>query len=65
MEIVSEPVLRSPAEARDYLVALRDILVHLGVCDGNMEQGSYRCDANISLRPRGRRRSGRRSSSRT
>ncbi len=54
MEIVSEPVLRSPAEARDYLVALRDIVVHLGVCDGNMEQGSYRCDANISLRPRGR-----------
>jgi aspartyl-tRNA(Asn)/glutamyl-tRNA(Gln) amidotransferase subunit B len=53
MEIVSDPVLRSPAEARDYLVALRDILVHLGVCDGNMEQGSYRCDANISLRPRG------------
>jgi len=53
MEIVSDPVLRSPAEARDYLVVLRDILVHLGVCDGNMEQGSYRCDANISLRPRG------------
>jgi aspartyl-tRNA(Asn)/glutamyl-tRNA(Gln) amidotransferase subunit B len=53
MEIVSEPVLRSPAAARDYLVALRDIVVHLGVCDGNMEQGSYRCDANISLRPRG------------
>jgi len=53
MEIVSEPVLRTPAEARDYLVALRDIVVHLGVCDGNMEQGSYRCDANISLRPRG------------
>jgi aspartyl-tRNA(Asn)/glutamyl-tRNA(Gln) amidotransferase subunit B len=53
MEIVGEPVLRSAAEARDYLVALRDILVHLGVCDGNMEQGSFRCDANISLRPRG------------
>ena len=53
MEIVSEPVLRTPAEARDYLVALRDIVVHLGVCDGNMEQGSYRCDANISLRPAG------------
>jgi aspartyl-tRNA(Asn)/glutamyl-tRNA(Gln) amidotransferase subunit B len=53
MEIVSEPVLRAPAAARDYLVALRDILVHLGVCDGNMEQGSYRCDANVSLRPRG------------
>ena len=46
-------MLRSPAEARDYLVALRDILVHLGVCDGNMEEGSFRCDANISLRPRG------------
>ncbi len=53
MEIVSEPVLRTPVEARDYLVALRDILVHLGVCDGNMEQGSFRCDANISLRPAG------------
>ena len=53
MEIVSEPDLRSPDEARDYLVALRDILVHLGVCDGNMEQGSFRCDANVSLRPRG------------
>jgi aspartyl-tRNA(Asn)/glutamyl-tRNA(Gln) amidotransferase subunit B len=53
MEIVSEPVLRAPEEARDYLVALRDILVHLGVCDGNMEQGSFRCDANVSLRPRG------------
>ena len=53
MEIVGEPALRSAAEARDYLVALRDILVHLGVCDGNMEQGSFRCDANVSLRPRG------------
>jgi aspartyl-tRNA(Asn)/glutamyl-tRNA(Gln) amidotransferase subunit B len=53
MEIVSEPELRTPEEARDYLVALRDILVHLGVCDGNMEQGSFRCDANISLRPCG------------
>jgi aspartyl-tRNA(Asn)/glutamyl-tRNA(Gln) amidotransferase subunit B len=53
MEIVSEPELRTPEEARDYLVALRDILVHLGVCDGNMEQGSFRCDANISLRPAG------------
>ncbi len=54
MEIVGEPALRSPEEARDYLVSLRDILVHLGVCDGNMEQGSFRCDANISLRPHGR-----------
>jgi aspartyl-tRNA(Asn)/glutamyl-tRNA(Gln) amidotransferase subunit B len=53
MEIVGEPELRSAEEARDYLVALRDILVYLGVCDGNMEQGSFRCDANISLRPRG------------
>ncbi len=53
MEIVSEPVIRSPEEAKDYLVALRDIVVYLEVCDGNMEQGSFRCDANVSLRPRG------------
>lgn len=53
LEIVSEPEIRSPEEARDYLISLRDILVYLGVCDGNMEQGSFRCDANVSLRPRG------------
>ncbi len=53
MEIVGEPDLRSPQEARAYLVALRQLLLYLGVCDGNMEEGSLRCDANISLRPRG------------
>ena len=54
MEIVSKPDLRSPEEAAAYLRALRAILVYLGVCDGNMEEGSLRCDANVSLRPRGR-----------
>jgi aspartyl-tRNA(Asn)/glutamyl-tRNA(Gln) amidotransferase subunit B len=53
MEIVSKPDLRSPEEAAAYLRALRAILVYLRVCDGNMEEGSLRCDANISLRPRG------------
>lgn len=50
MEIVSEPDLTSPEEARDYLVQLRSILRYLGVSTGNMEEGSFRCDANISLR---------------
>jgi aspartyl-tRNA(Asn)/glutamyl-tRNA(Gln) amidotransferase subunit B len=53
LEIVSEPDLRSPEEAAAYLKALRDILVYLEICDGNMEEGSFRCDANISLRPVG------------
>ncbi|MBI2543972.1 MAG: Asp-tRNA(Asn)/Glu-tRNA(Gln) amidotransferase subunit GatB, partial [Candidatus Rokubacteria bacterium] len=53
MEIVSKPDVRSPEEAAAYLRALRTILLYLGVCDGNMEEGSLRCDANISLRPRG------------
>ncbi len=50
IEIVSEPDMRSAAEAVAYLKSLRDIMVYLGVCDGNMEEGSFRCDANISLR---------------
>jgi aspartyl-tRNA(Asn)/glutamyl-tRNA(Gln) amidotransferase subunit B len=54
MEIVGEPDLRSPAEARAYLATLRQLLVYIGVNDGNMEEGSLRCDANISLRPAGR-----------
>ncbi len=54
MEIVSEPDIRSAEEAGAYLRALRAILVYLGVCDGNMEEGSLRCDANVSVRPRGR-----------
>lgn len=53
MEIVSEPDMRSPDEAREYLVKLRQILRYIGVSTANMEEGSFRCDANISLRPRG------------
>jgi aspartyl-tRNA(Asn)/glutamyl-tRNA(Gln) amidotransferase subunit B len=53
LEIVSEPDIRSPAEAAAYLRALRSILQYLEVCDGNMEEGSFRCDANISVRPLG------------
>jgi aspartyl-tRNA(Asn)/glutamyl-tRNA(Gln) amidotransferase subunit B len=58
MEIVSEPDLRSPEEARQYLVKLRSILQYLGVSTGNMEEGSFRCDANISVRPLGARELG-------
>jgi aspartyl-tRNA(Asn)/glutamyl-tRNA(Gln) amidotransferase subunit B len=50
---VSAPDLRSPEEAAAYLRAFRAILLYLGVCDGNMEEGSLRCDANVSLRRRG------------
>ena len=53
IEIVSEPDMRSPLEAQAYLKALRDIVVYLEVCDGNMDQGSFRCDANISIMPSG------------
>ncbi|HSO71025.1 MAG TPA: Asp-tRNA(Asn)/Glu-tRNA(Gln) amidotransferase subunit GatB, partial [Thermodesulfobacteriota bacterium] len=53
MEIVSEPDLRTPEEAGEYLRRLREILRYLGICDGNMEEGSFRCDANSSLRPKG------------
>ena len=53
METVSEPEISSAEEARDYLVKLRTILRYLGVSTGNMEDGSFRCDANISIRPSG------------
>ncbi len=53
MEVVSEPDMRSPEEARAYLVKLRQILRYLDVCAGNMEEGNFRCDANVSLRPMG------------
>jgi len=53
MEIVSEPDLRTPEEAGEYLRRLREILRYLEICDGNMEEGSFRCDANISMRPEG------------
>jgi aspartyl-tRNA(Asn)/glutamyl-tRNA(Gln) amidotransferase subunit B len=51
MEIVSEPEISSPEEARDYLIRLHNILRYLGVSTANMEEGSFRCDANISIRP--------------
>ncbi len=53
MEIVGEPDIRSPEEARAYLVKLRQILRYLDVCAGNMEEGNFRCDANVSIRPLG------------
>ncbi len=58
MEIVSEPDMRSPEEARFYMQKLREILVYLGVSSGRMEEGSLRCDANISVRPRGQQKLG-------
>jgi aspartyl-tRNA(Asn)/glutamyl-tRNA(Gln) amidotransferase subunit B len=53
VEIVGDPDLRSSAEAATYLRTLRDVLVFIGVNDGNLEEGSFRCDANVSLRPKG------------
>ena len=53
IEIVSEPDITSSEEAATYLKNLREILRYLEICDGNMEEGSLRCDANISLRPAG------------
>jgi aspartyl-tRNA(Asn)/glutamyl-tRNA(Gln) amidotransferase subunit B len=53
IEIVGDPDLRSAAEAAEYLRRLRDVLMALGVNDGNLEQGSFRCDANVSVRKRG------------
>ena len=58
IEIVSEPDLRSAAEAAEFFERLRDILVWLGVNDGNMEEGSLRCDANVSVRPAGQEKFG-------
>src|SRR5579883_501235 len=58
VEIVGEPDLRSAAEAAEYLRTLRDVLVFIGVNDGNLEEGSFRCDANVSIRPTGEARLG-------
>jgi aspartyl-tRNA(Asn)/glutamyl-tRNA(Gln) amidotransferase subunit B len=58
IEIVSEPDIRSPREAYLYLNRLRQLVRYLGICDGNMEEGSLRCDANISIRPVGERNFG-------
>ena len=53
LEIVSEPDMRSSAEAVEYAKALHALVVWLGICDGNMQEGSFRCDANVSVRKRG------------
>jgi len=58
LEIVSEADLSSPEEARAYMEELRNIVRYLGVCDGNLEEGSLRCDANISIRPVGQKELG-------
>jgi aspartyl-tRNA(Asn)/glutamyl-tRNA(Gln) amidotransferase subunit B len=55
IEIVSEPDLRSPREGYLYLVRMRQLVTYLGICDGNMEEGSLRCDANVSVRRKGER----------
>ncbi|HEX4845061.1 MAG TPA: Asp-tRNA(Asn)/Glu-tRNA(Gln) amidotransferase subunit GatB [Geothrix sp.] len=53
LEVVGAPDLRSPQEASDFMKALHRLVVFLGVCDGNLEEGSFRCDANVSLRRQG------------
>jgi len=58
LEIVSEPDITSPEEAKNYLTELRNILRYIDVCDGNLEEGSFRCDANVSLRPVGQKELG-------
>lgn len=58
IEIVSEPDIRTPAEAYEYLKKIKQIVQYLEVCDGNMEEGSLRCDANVSIRPRGQKELG-------
>lgn len=58
LEIVTEPVMRSAAEAVAYAKALHSLVVWLGVCDGNMQEGSFRCDANVSVRPLGQQEFG-------
>src|SRR3970040_762865 len=58
LEIVSEPDLRSAKEAVAYLKKLHQLVVYLGICDGNMQEGSFRCDANVSVRRRGEHRFG-------
>ncbi len=58
LEIVSAPDIRSPQEAHAYLTTLRQLVRYLGISDGNMEEGSFRCDANISVRPVGQQKFG-------
>jgi aspartyl-tRNA(Asn)/glutamyl-tRNA(Gln) amidotransferase subunit B len=61
LEIVSEPDLRSAKEAVAYMRKIHSIVRYLGICDGNMQEGSFRCDANVSIRPRGQQALGTRS----
>ncbi len=58
LEIVSEPDMRSAAEAVAYAKALHGLVTWLGICDGNMQEGSFRCDANVSVRPKGQKEYG-------
>ena len=58
LEIVSEPDMRSSKEAVAYMKAIHQLVRYLGICDGNMQEGSFRCDANISVRPVGRHKFG-------
>jgi aspartyl-tRNA(Asn)/glutamyl-tRNA(Gln) amidotransferase subunit B len=58
LEIVSEPDLRSAKEAVAYMKAIHQLVRYLGICDGNMQEGSFRCDANVSVRPVGRHKFG-------
>ncbi len=58
LEIVSEPEMRSAAEAVAYAKALHSLVMWLGVCDGNMQEGSFRCDVNVSVRPKGQKEFG-------
>lgn len=58
IEIVSEPDIRSPHEAYLYLIKIRQLVTYLGICDGNMEEGSLRCDANVSVRLKGEQKLG-------
>jgi len=58
LEVVSEPDMRSADEAIAYLKQLHQIVVYLGICDGNLEEGSFRCDANVSIRPWGQQKFG-------
>lgn len=58
IEIVSEPDMRTPGEAYEYLKRIKQIVQYLEICDGNMEEGSLRCDANVSVRPKGQKEFG-------
>ncbi len=58
LEIVSEPEIRSSVQAADYMRKLHNLVTYLGICDGNMQEGSFRCDANVSVRPMGQKELG-------